>query len=156
MEELLMPAPIKDIPGLEHLIQVGLGNHYFKVKSITAVNHKPHRYVIGAPLVAFAADHYGGMLSEHAIAGYERQGGRCGHPGCNLIFAEHTYEYALFLQPLRDIPNKLAAQQLMGIKPLMEKNGIAGVALVESPKGFKVALPIKKDESTSDKNKAGS
>lgn len=151
-----MANPIKDIPALEHLLQVGLGNHYFKVVSIKAVNHKPHPYTVGSKLVAFAADNYGGMLNEAAIAGYERQGGRCEAGNCRLTFAEHTSEYALFLQPLRDIPNKVAAGQLMGIKPLMLKNNIAGVAMVESPEGFKVAPPIKKDEGAANKNKAGS
>lgn len=151
-----MANPIKDIPALEHLLQVGLGNHYFKVVSVKAVNHQPHPYTVSPKLVIYAADHYSRMISERAIEGYERQGGRCGQPGCNLTFAEHTFEYALLLQPLRDIPNKVAAGQLMGIKPLMLKNNIAGVAMVESPEGFKVAPPIKKDEGTANKNKAGS
>lgn len=140
-----MTKPINNIEELEKLFQIGLGTNYFKVMSIKAVNHKPHPYTIGAGHVAYAADHFGGILGERAIEEYEKMGGHCAATGCQLHFNDHTFEYGLFLQPRMNIPNKTAASTLTAIKPLMEKNGIAGIAFVTHPEGFTVLPPNKKN-----------
>lgn len=109
--------------------------------SITAVNFKPHPYVIGTRHVAHASDNFMGMLSEAAIKDLEKQKGpscaysdKIGHGRCMVPYAEHTYETAAFLKIKTDKKleeNKELPKFLFACKPTMEKEKITGFGLVK-------------------------
>ena len=107
---------------------------FFVVRSITNVNHKPHRYVIGARHVGFASNNYGGMLSESALT--DSRCPKCAHPYCILPYKEHTSDRVLMLSLVRNLTNEEAQKALQSL-PLKE-NEIDGVCFVETPEKFRM------------------
>lgn len=101
------------------------------------VLYTPHPYCITPKHVAYAADHYGGMLGEDAIQALESKHGRgiCGVRGCTLRREDHKPVLLLGVddpaEDLKDVPG--LQEYLLQIKPLLEEDGYDGVAF---QKGF--------------------
>lgn len=91
-----------------------------------------HMYTIGPKHVALAADSFGGMLGESALAEAHKRGIHCAHQyeyraTCQLPFSEHKTLLTLFIRvprkkDLNDVPGLHA--YLMGIKDLAAEVGI--------------------------------
>lgn len=95
---------------------------FFSIRDTVGV---PHPFCIGTRHVAYAADHYGGMLGESAI---EASGAPCGMKGCQLSFKEH--ETALAIN-CKSKDNELLKEYLLTIKEQCEKDNFAGFVLVD-------------------------
>lgn len=107
-------------------------SNLFILKSIQHVNYKPHPYVIGSKHVAYAADHYGGMLGKETLEKIP-----CAEKGCQLPYDEHTSDKVMFLQLKRDTTGKEAGTFLMQMEDEIKQDGIDGFAFVETPENFK-------------------
>lgn len=131
---------------LQEELQRLLGSSFI-VKDIRHVNHKPHPFTIGAPIVAWTADNHGGMLTEAAIESFEKQRGSvCAVPGCTFLYKEHTNgDKVLFLQLTENLDNKTAANTIFKIKELMLQEKVDGICFVETPEQYRI-LPPKTDE----------
>jgi hypothetical protein len=94
----------------------------------------PHPYCIGARHVAYASDHFGGVLSAAAIEEAERRGITCCICKGKLSFKEH--ERALLVECKTEIKgedgkaNSELHEFLLSVKEQVEKDGYAGFAFV--------------------------
>lgn len=98
-----------------------------------------HFYTIGNQHVAWAADHFGGMLGEEAIADAEKNGIHCYHQEgygrgrCQLPYSEHKTVLTLFIQvpphagDLNQVPG--LGKYLASIKQVSEEFGVKGFGL---------------------------
>lgn len=69
------------------------GNFFTTGDTITG-NTAGHPFMITAQHVAYASDHYSGMLGEEAILACEKRGNGCGYK-CGKSITEHKEETAL-------------------------------------------------------------
>lgn len=97
----------------------------------------PHPYCITEKLVAYASDHFYGVLDKRAVEQAEKHGIRCGVRGCTLTFDQH--ETALLVGckgPLKEEGTNLAHPELhsylLKCKPLCEEDHYAGFAFVDT------------------------
>jgi hypothetical protein len=103
----------------------------FSVLGIRGVS-MPHPYCITPKHVAWASDHWSGMLSEAAIQDSESKGkARCGMRGCNLGYEEHRVQKTLFIEvpqnrDLNAVPGLHA--YLLSIKSTAMQEGVDGFA----------------------------
>jgi hypothetical protein len=112
---------------------------YFKVLSITDINHRPHQYMIGAGHVRWAVDHHSGMFDADVIRSYEKSGGHCEQRGCRVPYDEHTSgNKVMFLSCKKDVPQTIAQELLNKVVPIMEKNKIEGFVFAQSEEGFRI------------------
>lgn len=109
----------------------------FICKNVMAINHKPHRYVIGARHVTWASRNSGGMLSEAAIERAEKEGVHCEYPSCRVPFKDHTYVSACFLQLKRNCTKEEAQEALQAIVQATSPE-LEGIVFVETPEKFRI------------------
>lgn len=107
------------------------GNFY--VKDSIGV---PHPYCIGPRHVTHAADHFGGMLSEAAIEGAERNGAKCETCKGKLTYKQHEQAVLIGCKADMDDGNGKAVpelhQFLLALKPLVEaSNYFVGFAFLD-------------------------
>lgn len=104
------------------------------VKDVENINYKPHPFVIGCKHVAHAADHYGGVLDETTLKAIP-----CAHPGCRLSYDEHTCDHVAFIQLKRNATqDEFQGWAQAILVPWLEKVGLDGIVLVETPEKFRV------------------
>lgn len=110
-------------------------NPYPKTDLFEIIDTVPtsHPYVIGPRHVAYAADHWSGMLSADAIRSGEKAIGlRCAARGCRLTYDQH--ERALLVavhspKKLQDLPE--LHTYLLSIKDRAAQEGFAGFAFIQ-------------------------
>lgn len=93
----------------------------------------PHPYCITSGHVVWAADHHSGILDKYAIEQAEKRGkAKCGMLGCQLAYDKHVSSLTLFVEVEnnRGDLNKVEGlgKWLTSIKPVLEANGIDGIA----------------------------
>ncbi len=98
----------------------------------------PHPYCITPKHVAYASDHWGGMLGKDAIRESEEHGARCDICKGKLSFDEH--KQALLVQvsddrELKDIPE--LKDYLLSIKGMATKDKMEGFAFTQKKKKVK-------------------
>lgn len=119
----------------------------FRIKDVMHVNHKPHPYMIGPSHVAWAADHWGGGLSEECIRDGEKRGVvRCYNSPpregrCNIPYDEHTSDRVVFLQLRRNVANAEAVNILFTIKQAILDEKVTGFCFVDTPEKFRIEEP---------------
>lgn len=119
-------ATLEDMPAVPENADFSLA----KVEKLSL----PHPYCITPRHVAWASDHYGGMLSEDAICDAEKHGARCEIckvNNLNLSYHEHKTNVTLFIK----VPQNTDLNAIAGLhtylyknKPEFEKLGIQGFA----------------------------
>jgi len=119
----------------EELIKQEL-KELFEFKDISHVNYKPHPFMLGPKHIEFSADKYSGILGDPCIN--DKNFPLCSNPGCTLSYKEHTSDRVLFLSLTRDMTREEAQEVLMGIKPILEKENIDGVAFIETDQKFRI------------------
>ena len=95
----------------------------------------PHPFCITAPLIAFTADNFNGMLNKAAIEAFEKKKGKpvCGVKGCNLLFHEHETGLLIAVKSdkeLKELEPELR-EYLLSIKDMAEKDKFAGFAFIQ-------------------------
>lgn len=113
----------------------------FIFRSVENVNHRPHPYVIGSRHIGFAADHFGGMLSEAAIIEGEKRGIHCAASNCRVPYEQHTCDTVCFLTLKRNMTVNEAQEELKNIDTLMKENKVDGFAFVDTPDKFRITNP---------------
>lgn len=93
----------------------------------------PHPYCITPKHVAYASDHFCGLLSKDAIIQSEKHGAKCGICHGKLSYEEH--ETALLVEvnhkaELKDVPG--LKDYLLSIKAKCESDGFAGFAFKQA------------------------
>ena len=116
----------------EQLIIDALGDRGIKFKSIIAINHKPHGYVVGVQHITKSDSAY---LNIEAV---ERKGVTCAYPECKLSYAEHTSDKVAFLQLTKDLTNEEVRLILTGIPDLLQANKIDRIVFVETDKKYRI------------------
>lgn len=85
----------------------------------------PHPYCITSKHVAYAADHYSGMLTADSIRESEENGARCGICKGKLSYAEH--EQALLISCKTEIKDNTELKEyLLSLKDKVIADGYAG------------------------------
>jgi len=107
---------------------------------IDVAKYHPHPYMIGASHVAWASDHWGGLLSEEVIKEGEKRGKcRCMQRNCTLPYEDHTVEYAFFFQLKRDVTKEEFTHLFDdGLKECMNSCGVELFCLVETPEKYRI------------------
>jgi hypothetical protein len=116
----------------------------FIFKGIRDVNYSQgHPFTIGSKHVVHASNKFGGMLGEEAIHNLEKNSGpSCAHPGCNAYYDDHKTDKGLFLQLLRNLENKEAADTLYQLRlRVLEPEKMAGIAFVDTDEKYRIAPP---------------
>ena len=104
----------------------------FHVYDVLDINHDPHPYMIGSKHVAYASDHYNGMLGKEVC---EKIG--CAHPGCNLPYSAHTSIKSMFIQLNRNVDPEELQSDLVAL--LEDYNNIIdGITFVDTEEQFRV------------------
>ena len=115
-----------------------LAPDFIQVLEIMSVNHKPHRYVLGAQHIVYANDRHSMYISEEVIRAGEKAGAiHCMHPDCRLPYDDHTSETGLFISLTRNVTEEEAA----ALKPMMlfvESQNLRGVCFVDTSEKFRI------------------
>jgi hypothetical protein len=111
----------------------------FEIVKVACVGYGEagHPFMIGPKHIAHAADHCCGMLGEETMRKIP-----CCWPNngtCRFDYDSHKAEYGIYMNLLRDLGNKEAAEALSALKPEMEKDELSGVALPNLNRQYKIA-----------------
>lgn len=102
-----------------------------EMAGITACNFKPHAFVIGAKHVTEAANRHGGMLTDAVLEKIP-----CAQ--CHRPLSEHTYDTVVFLKLKRNCTSKEFKEAVLAPMEELEKLGVAGLCLVETPQQYRI------------------
>jgi len=117
-----------------------LEGSFLSCKSVDRIKYDPHPYMIGARHVAWASDHWGGMLSKEAIRDGERKGKcHCYQKGCIVPYDFHTVEYGIFFQLKRNATNQEFVDLFEnGLRELILSLGLDKFVMVETEEKFRI------------------
>lgn len=116
----------------KEVVEILKDQDVFVLKSVTDINHTPHRFMIGSKHVAHAADYHGGRLGEDTLKAVP-----CAYPGCGTSYEDHTSDKVLFMSLLRDVEQEEARDILTRV--IVVGDGVLkGVAFVETPEKYKI------------------
>lgn len=116
----------------------------FVVYSVKHVNFKPHPFMIGPKHISYAAKHCFGLIDERVMSEVP-----CAMTGCRLTYAEHVSDRILFLKLIRSCFNSEATKVIQPLAAEMQKDGIDGVAFVETPEKFRIEKDVTCTQPTS-------
>lgn len=95
----------------------------------------PHPYVIGAKLVAWAADHHSGILNEAAILDAEKHNIHCMYRNknkeyCTLSYTEHKQALCVYCSEKPGHARQELIAFIQKINPKAEADGFVGYVFV--------------------------
>lgn len=122
----------EELRGILEQIPTPVAGSPFTLQKVEDVSI-PHPFMIGPRHVQIAADQFGGMLGDAALAYADRVGVGCYVRGCHLSYKEHETTRTLFVLLDKAPPRNLnevsgLASYLSDIKDKAESLGIKGFA----------------------------
>jgi hypothetical protein len=103
-----------------------------KARGFDERNYKPHQFTVGAKHQIAAEKENEGILTEEIL-----QKIPCEHLYCNLSYEEHDSEKILVLQLTRDAITTEVNEELVKIKPIMEKYNVKTAAFADTVEKYK-------------------
>lgn len=95
-----------------------------EIERFEQINSKPHVYAAGRDHMRFAFQKYKSKITERSILMGEIAGIRCAVPGCDLAFAQHTYEFCCFCKLTKEATGEDLADKMESTFKKLERNSI--------------------------------
>jgi hypothetical protein len=97
---------------------------FFRVANTIGV---PHPFVVTGSLVSFVAKKWGGVISDMAIADFEKKRMKtaCGYKDCNLMHGDHK---TVLLISCKSLDQEMLREYLATISDQAQKEGFGGFA----------------------------
>ena len=113
-------------------VKYNTAENKISIENIMAVNHEPHPFVIG-PRHVVDASNRSGVIDDETLENIT-----CAHPGCNLLYADHSFETIILLKLLESIDEKAASDFINTITNDLLVHSIDGFAMIETEEKFRV------------------